>query len=192
MASPEQNPETGAALDLSRRCAAGDAAAQDALFAAIYADLRQRAHRLLRQSDGATLSTTALVHETYLKLAGRQLEPADRTHFFCIASRAMRQVLMNAARDRSTLKRGGGEVHVTLSAVTTGAEIDLLEVLSLDNALTALGTEDPRLAQVVELHFFAGLGFAEIATLLDLSERTVARDWRTARALLRAYMGENE
>ncbi len=192
MASPGRNPETGVALDLSRRCAAGDAAAQDALFAAIYADLRQRAHRLLRQSDGATLSTTALVHETYLKLAGSQLEPADRTHFFCIASRAMRQVLMNAARDRSTLKRGGDEVHVTLSAVTTGAEIDLLEVLSLDNALTALGTEDPRLAQVVELHFFAGLGFAEIATLLDLSERTVARDWRTARALLRACMGENE
>lgn len=177
-------------IELVHRCAAGDAAAYDTLFSAIYADLHARAHRLLHQAEGVTLSTTALVHETYLKLVGRQLELTDRTHFFCIASRAMRQVLMNAARERCALKRGGDQARITLSALTTGAEVDLLNVLSLDDALTALAKADERLAQVVELHFFAGLGFAELAELLELSERTVARDWRTARALLRQYMGE--
>ncbi len=183
------NPTIESTIELARRCSAGEDDARDALFAAIYADLHERAHRLLRQSSGATLSTTALVHETWLKLAGSRLEPADRSHFFCIASRAMRQVLMNAARDRSALKRGGDLARVTLSALTTGEEADLDEVLALDEALSALATEDARLAQVVELHFFAGLDFSEIAELLALSERTVARDWRAARALLRAHMG---
>ena len=191
MALNQLTPDQGAATnaELARRCAAGDSEAQDALFSAIYADLRARAHRLLRQSSGVTLSTTALVHETWLKLAGSRLQPADRSHFFCIASRAMRQVLMNAARERSALKRGGELSRVTLTALTTGEEVDLVEILALDEALVCLTRDDERLAQVVELHFFAGLGFAEIAELLDLSERTVARDWRAARALLRAHMG---
>lgn len=177
-----------ATVDLTRRCAEGDTAAYDALFSAIYDDLRRRAHHLLHQAQGATLSTTALVHETYLKLAGSQLALQDRAHFFCIASRAMRQVLLNTARDRSAMKRGGDWSRVTLSALTTGEEVDLLELLALDKALVVLGNEDARLAQIVELHFFAGLGFAEIAELLALSERTVARDWRAARALLRHHM----
>lgn len=191
MALTQHVPEPGIAstVELARRCSAGDAEARDALFSAIYADLRARAHRLLRQSSAVTLSTTALVHETWLKLAGSRLQPADRSHFFCIASRAMRQVLMNAARERSALKRGGELSRVTLTALTTGEEVDLVKVLALDEALVSLARDDERLAQVVELHFFAGLGFAEIAELLDLSERTVARDWRAARALLRAHMG---
>lgn len=178
-----------ATMALTQRCAAGDAAAHDELFAAIYADLRQRAHHLLRLSDGATLSTTALVHETYLKLSGSRLAPQDRAHFFAIAARAMRQVLLNAARDRNAIKRGGGLTSITLSALTTGEDVDLLELLALDAALVALATQDERLAHVVELHFFGGLGFTEIATMLTLSERTVARDWRTARAILRSHMG---
>ena len=175
-------------VNLTRRCAAGDSAAYDALFAAIYEDLRTRARQLLHQAQGATLSTTALVHETYLKLSGSRLDPQDRTHFFCIASRAMRQVLMNAARDRSAIKRGGDLARVTMSALTTGEEVDLTELLALDDALLVLAKQDERLAQVVELHFFAGLGLAEIAELLNLSERTVARDWRAARAILRLQM----
>ncbi len=175
-------------VNLTRRCAAGDSVAYDALFAAIYEDLRTRARQLLHQAQGATLSTTALVHETYLKLSGSRLDPQDRTHFFCIASRAMRQVLMNAARDRSAIKRGGDLARVTMSALTTGEEVDLTELLALDDALLVLAKQDERLAQVVELHFFAGLGLAEIAELLKLSERTVARDWRAARAILRLQM----
>lgn len=176
---------------LTQRCAAGDPAAYDQLFSAIYNDLHQRARRMLRSNAGATLSTTALVHETYLKLSGSRLALQDRMHFFSIAACAMRQVLMNAARDRNAIKRGGDLDRVTLGAVGDGEGPDLLELLSLDEALTALGSQDARLAQVVELHFFAGLGFSEIAQLLDLSERTVARDWRAARALLRLHMTDS-
>ncbi|NLB12601.1 MAG: hypothetical protein GX826_01075 [Gammaproteobacteria bacterium] len=176
---------------LTQRCAAGDPVAYDQLFSAIYNDLHQRARRMLRSNAGSTLSTTALVHETYLKLSGSRLALQDRMHFFSIAACAMRQVLMNAARDRNAIKRGGDLDRVTLGAVGDGEGPDLLDLLSLDEALTALGSQDARLAQVVELHFFAGLGFSEIAQLLDLSERTVARDWRAARALLRLHMTDS-
>ncbi len=171
--------------ELLRRCSAGDEAAYDALFAATYAELRQRAHRL-RAAPGATLSTTALVHETYLKLAGAELSLADRAHFFAVAARAMRQVLLNAARDRGAVKRGGGMSPLTLDdGIAELAEQAVPDMLGLDQALVRLATADARLAQVVELHFFAGLSFAEIGELLGVSERTVSRDWRTARALLR-------
>ncbi len=176
---------------LTQRCAAGDSAAYDQLFSAIYNHLHQRARRMLRSAAGNTISTTALVHETYLKLAGSRLALQDRMHFFSSAACAMRQVLINAARDRDAIKRGGGLARVTLDALSEGADEDLLELLSLDEALSALGAQDARLAQVVELHFFAGLGFAEIAEMLQLSERTVARDWRAARALLRLHMVDN-
>lgn len=188
-----QNDAHTSTIELTRRCAAGDAAARDALFAAVYDDLRQRARRLLQQSSGATLSTTALVHETYLKLAGSRLAPQDRTHFYAIAAAAMRQVLLNAVRDGSALKRGAGEVCLTLGAAEAVAVTGLSrasDVLALDEALSALAKEDERLAQVVELHFFGGLDFAEIAELLTLSLRTVARDWRAARALLRLHMAD--
>lgn len=188
LSHPELDRDSATTQALMRRCAEGDAAASDALFAVIYEDLRRRAHLMLRRNAGNTLSTTALVHETWLKLAGSQLEPKDQSHFFAIAARAMRQVLMNAARDREALKRGGGFERITLSAVTTGEDIELSELMALESAMSALAVEDARLAQVVDLHFFAGLGFAEIARLLDLSERTVARDWRAARALLRLHM----
>ena len=185
--------DTARTQDLARRCAEGSAEARDQLFAAVYEDLRQRAHRLLRQSEGATLSTTALVHETYLKLAGGRLAPQDRAHFHAIAASAMRQVLLNAVRDRAAAKRGGEALCVTLGAAGGLAEPDASnapDLLALDAALTALAREDARLAQVVELHFFGGLGFAEIAELMALSLRTVARDWRAARALLRLHMAE--
>ncbi len=180
-------------VELIRRCAAGDAAARDALFATVYDELRQRARRLLRRGTSATLSTTGLVHETYLKLAGNRLAPQDRTHFYAIAASAMRQVLLNAVRDGRALKRGGEQRCLTLGSAEPMAATDRAlspDVLALDVALRALAEEDERLAQVVELHFFAGLGFAEIAELLGLSSRTVARDWRAARALLRLHMAD--
>lgn len=173
---------------LLRNYAAGDAGAHDALFRLIHDDLRRRAHRWSHGRD-ATLSTTVLVHETWLRLAGADLSLNDRAHFFRVAARAMRRVLIDAARRNDAQKRGDGIANLTLdtSQPTPDTSID---VLALDQALQNLATSEPRLARVVELHFFAGLDFVEIARLLDLSERTVGRDWRAARALLRFSLDE--
>lgn len=175
-------------LGLVQRCARGDAAAYNQLFQAIYQDLRRRAHLQLAGRRGGTMSTTLLVHETYLKLAGTRLAANDRAHFFAIAARAMRQILINAARDRAAQKRGGDLRQVTFDQDAFAAPGLNHDVLGLDAAMRLLEADDARLAQVVELHFFAGLDFAQIAELLDLSERTVARDWRAARAMLRLHL----
>lgn len=174
---------------LVRGCAAGDAHAYDALFASIYDELRCRAHGL-RQRPDSTLSTTALVHETYLKLAGSALAPNDRVHFFAIAARAMRQILINAARDNAAQKRGGGMQHATLDGEIVDRHGDAVDVLALDQALDQLGAANARLRQVVDLHFFAGLSLGEAGELLGVSERTATRDWRTARALLQLALDE--
>lgn len=167
---------------LLRRCSGGDEAAYGQLFELIYADLHRRARRL-DKGGGATLSTTALVHEAFLSLAGSPLALNDKAHFFRLAARAMRRVLIDASRRRSARKRGDGEGHVTLdtSLAVPGQDLD---VIALDQALDRLAAAEPRMAQVVELHFYAGLEFVAIAEMLALSERTVARDWRAARALL--------
>lgn len=172
---------------LLRRCSAGDAGAYDALFATIYDDLHRRA-RVLARGAGATLSATVLVHEAYLKLSGRGLALSDKAHFFALAARAMRQILLNAARDRAAHKRGGDLQATTLDSALAVAG-NGVDVIALDQGLQRLAATDARLAQVVDLHFFAGLGFAEIGELLGLSERTVARDWRAARVLLQLQLG---
>lgn len=179
------NDRTSALL---RRCSTGDENAYGELFELVYADLHRRARRW-GGAAGATLSTTALVHETFLNLAGARLALNDRAHFFRIAARAMRRVLIDASRRRDAQKRGGGMHGLTLdtSLAAPGRDIDLI---ALDQALERLAVTEPRLAQVVELHFYAGLEFAEIARLLDLSERTVARDWRAARAVLALELSE--
>jgi RNA polymerase sigma factor (TIGR02999 family) len=176
-------------VTLLRSCAAGDVRAYDRLFASIYEDLRRRAHRL-RSAPDDTLSTTALVHETYLKLAGSEVAPNDRLHFFAIAARAMRQILVNAARDAAAQKRGGGLAAATLDDAIADFGKDPVDMLMLDQVIDRLGEADARLRQVVELHFFAGLNFAEIGDLLDISERTAMRDWRAARAVLQSAMDE--
>lgn len=185
--SASTESDSAITAELLRRCAAGDAHAYDTLFSGIYAELHRRA-RGLPHTPGATLSTTELVHETYLKLAGSDIAPNDKIHFFALAARAMRQVLFNAARDRAAQKRGGGQIPATLDSglVVDGAAT--VDVLALDQALETLAATDKRLAQVVELHFFAGLGFAEIGELIGVSERTIARDWRAARALLQLQL----
>jgi RNA polymerase sigma factor (TIGR02999 family) len=169
--------------ELLRRCSAGDTRAYDTLFSSIYEELHRRARRLPR-TPGTTLSTTALVHETYLKLAGASIAPNDKIHFFALAARAMRQVLLNAIRDRAAHKRGGGQTPATLDTGLAGGESASVDLFALDRALENLAATDARLAQVVELHFFGGLEFAEIGELTGVSERTVARDWRAARAML--------
>lgn len=182
----ERNEDT---LLLLRRCNAGDDAAYGLLFERIYADLRRRA-RHVRRGSGSSFSTTALVHETYLNLAGTRLTLNDKAHFFRLAARAMRHVLIDAVRREHAQKRGGGEQLVTFDAGRIAAPAPDAELLALDRSLEALAVEEPRMAQVVELHFFAGLPFAEIGVLLSLSERTVARDWRAARALLSLALAE--
>ncbi len=165
---------------------AGDRTAFDRLLPLVYADLRRRAHaQLSHRRPGDTLSTTALVHEAFLKLAAsRQQDFKDRVHFFSVASRAMRQILVDYARAAAAAKRGGGQRAVALD-VDRVADIDRAEELvALDEALEQLEALDPRLAKIVELRFFGGLSVEEAGEALALSPRTVKRDWRKARALL--------
>ena len=152
-------------------------------FDAVYDELRHLAHGLLRRrTPGETLNTTALVHEAYLKLDGRDGAAVDRTHFFALAARAMRFILVDHARARQAVKRGGR--GVTFGPAHDVADLRADEVLALDEALARLADEQPRLAQVVELRFFGGLTFEEAAEVTGVSVRTAKRDWDLARAWL--------
>ena len=173
----------------------GDRAAADALFARVYRELHGLAHRQLsaRGRPGDTLNTTALVHETYLRLAQPAgLSAADRAHFFNLAARVMRHVVVDYARQRDAAKRSGDVVRIEVDGPgepAAEADAGLTEdLLALDAALERLAAESPRLARLVELRFFAGLGFAEIGALQGLTERTAKRDWRKARAFLLAEL----
>lgn len=169
----------------------GQIDALDELMPAVYEELKRMAHRHLR-GDGvaATLSTTELVHEAYLKLAqGAGADWESRAHFFGAASRAMRQVLVDFARRRNAAKRGGIHELVSLGSHDAAIEVELDEILSVDAALEQLERVDPRLRSVVELRFFAGLSLEDIARLLDLSTRTVERDWLKARLIILETLG---
>ena len=159
----------------------------DDLVATAYEELRAIAHaRLAWRGAGGTLSTTALVHEAYLKLAGQSPSKwRDRAHFFAVASLAMRHVLVDFAKARVSLKRGGTRHRITLDddAIAVDDQADAL--LQLDDALARLAAREPRLAKVVELRFFGGLAEDEIAESLDVTVRTVRRDWVKARVMLR-------
>jgi len=159
----------------------------DEAYAGLYEDLRAMARRKLRgEREGHTLNTTALVHEAYLRLA--ELEPAEcrnRAQFFALASRAMRGILVDHARRRSAQKRGGGAALVTLHGeIGEGSEERTVDLLALSDALDRLAEHDPRLVRLVEFRFFGGMSMSEIAELLDVSVRTVERDWVRARAYL--------
>jgi RNA polymerase sigma-70 factor, ECF subfamily len=161
----------------------GDRAAYDRLFALAYEDLRVVARKQLRGArDAEAVRTTELVHELYMKLAD-QAAPAyeNRAHFYAIAARAMRQLLVDLARHRQAAKRGGDWARTTLSGKQVPAEVRLDEVLALDELL---GRLDERQRQVVEYRFYGGLTEDEIATVLGVSTRTVQREWMKARAWL--------
>jgi RNA polymerase sigma factor (TIGR02999 family) len=165
---------------------AGDPAARSRLFELVYDELRRLAHSQRRgQRPDETLSTTALVHETYLKLAGSsQWTTRDRGHFFALAARAMRQIVIDRARLRQRGKRGSGKVAVSIDVVDVAAPERADEILALDDALTRLAEADPDLARIVEWRCFGGLSMEEIAQTLEVSDRTVKRYWRAARAFL--------
>lgn len=152
-----------------------------ALFGQLYEELKSVAHRYLA-SGGSTLQTTALVHEAYLKLA--RSHALDEEHLVNLASRAMRQVLVDMARARGRGKRGNHLHLVTLTEGIAAMPERSLDVLVLEQSLQRLEQADPRLAQVVELHFFGGLSFPEMSRVLKVTERTLFRDWRAARALI--------
>ena len=168
----------------------GSAHAQERLYAHVYRELHRLAERQLR-GDRQHGGATSLVHEAYCKLSRASTPFNDRQHFFATAARAMRQILIDRARERMTERRGGGVRPQTLDGVamevSVGGHDD--ELLALNQALDQLGQLDPRLAQVVEMRFFGGLELAEIAPLLEVSERTLKRDWRRARAFLYQALG---
>lgn len=158
----------------------------DQLVPLVYDELRRMAHRqLTREMGPCTLNTTGLVHEAYLKLIDENTVPLkNRRYFFGAASRAMRQVLIDAARRRKRLKRGGGEQPLPLDESKVEVEAYASELVELDQALTRLAGEHPRPARVVECRFFAGLSIDETANALDVSPMTVKRDWALARTWL--------
>ncbi|HEY0779849.1 MAG TPA: ECF-type sigma factor [Gemmatirosa sp.] len=168
-----------------RAAQAGDAAAESALYAAVYEDLRRLARRVRAGRAGATLSTTALVHEAYVRLRpSRPHEWDGRAHFFAIAARAMRAAVVDAARRHTAAKRGAGVAFCTLGDESVAQAMRPDELLALDEALDRLGTLDPRQLRVVEHRFFAGLTAEETADVLGVSLSTVEREWRGARAWL--------
>jgi RNA polymerase sigma factor (TIGR02999 family) len=170
----------------------GDTAAGERLVPQIYAELRTLARRrLARERHADTLQPTALVNEAFLRLLGHGTDFRDRTHFFAVASTVMRHVLVDHARSRLAQKRPPGQ-PLTLVTDLPGTGGPDVELLDLDRALDRLASEHPRPARVVEMRFFAGLGEEEIATVLELTGRTVARDWAFARAWLLRELGRAE
>jgi RNA polymerase sigma factor (TIGR02999 family) len=162
-----------------------DRPALDALFSATYEELRRLASRVRQDDPSETLSPTALVNEAYVKLADSlRLVPASRLHFKRIAARAMRQVLIEAARRRKAQKRGGAHVMVTFDESLDSKLASSDDLLALDDALDDLARLNPRQAQMVECRFFGGFDLIETAVMLVVSEATVVRDWRAARAWL--------
>lgn len=159
----------------------------DGLVAALYQQLRHLAHRQLgRRARGGTLETGELVHEAYLKVVAQSRTPlAGREHFLALASTAMRHVLVDRAKARGRLKRGGGAGRITFDEDRIAVEDRPEALLQLDEALTWLGGLEPRLARVVECRFFGGASEEEVAQALGVTVRTVQRDWAKARMLLR-------
>ena len=175
-------------LDAARE---GDRQALDRVLSTLYNELHAMARRQLAGQYGQTLDATALVHEAYLKLIGRRdVQFDDRAHFFAYAASAMRSVVVDYARQRLAQKRGGDLHRVTElpDDVEGGLRLDE-DLLGLDTALTKLAQVDAKLAQIVELRYFAGLSEQEIAELLKRSERSIRRDWQKARMFLLASLG---
>ncbi len=171
---------------LLRAAASGERRDLDALMAAIYDDLHRLAVGHMRgERDAHTLQPTALVHEAYLKLIDqRTTEWADRVHFFAVASRLIRRILVDHARERCAAKRGGGAERMAIEQVDLAAPVQGLDLVALDEALTELHALDERQAKIVEMRFFGGLTLEEIAEALAMGRRSVDRDWRAAKAWL--------
>jgi RNA polymerase sigma factor (TIGR02999 family) len=172
----------------------GDRSAEDALLPLVYGDLRQLARlEIYRRGQHATLNPTALVHEAYLRLSNQRRSPwKNRGHFFAVAAQAMRQIIVDHARKRLALKRGGGSYELTLDRQPIAVDDQAEMLVALDQALDTLSRLSQRLTQVVECRFFAGLTAEETAEALGVTRRTVQRDWLKAQALLKQELSGGE
>ena len=188
-AQPAVVATIGAAIVAADR---GDAATAQQLFASLYRELHRLAQRQLhRNASGATLGATTLLHEAYLDLAGGDASFPDRARFFAYAARAMRGLIIDYVRERHALKRGGAFHLTTLDTHVEDAVPELAEMTQLNDALAELAAADGPLAELVDLKFFCGFSFAEIAGFRGVSERTVQRDWAKARLYLHNSLREN-
>ena len=172
----------------------GDGRALEKLIPLVQPELQRLAHQYMsRERPGHTLQTTALLDDAYLQLADKtHPQWQNRAHFFAVAAQLMRRIMVNHARQRQALKRGGGAIRVTLDEAAAVTQTRADELLALDEALEKLATFDRRKAEVVEMRYFGGLTMEEIAEVLKVHVNTVARDWTAARAwLLAALSGEN-
>ena len=176
------------------RAAAGDGQSADELLAEVYGQLRKIAQRrMMNERPGHTLEATALVHEAYLRLLGSEAPGwSSRAHFYVAASRAMQRILIDHARRKNRLKRVGTRQPAISNVLDLANEESLGEALALDDALARLEEEDPRAALVIRLRFYAGLTVEETAKAIQISERTVMRDWVYARAWLRDALNPDE
>lgn len=169
----------------------GDAASRKELFTVLYDELHRLAQRELRRGAFLTMSPTTLLHETYLNLSNRETTAfPDRARFLAYASRAMRGLIIDYVRSRRAQKRGGGFEITSLPTEAPAHAGDEAELEGIGDALNALSELEPRLAQLVDLKFFCGFTFAEIAGVMGTSERTAQRDWDKARILLQRYVRE--
>lgn len=177
---------------LLKAAGSGDKEALEQLAPVVYEQLRSLAHRQMRKEFGPrTISTTALVHEAYLKIVDTPNFPSEnRGHFFAVAAQAMRHIMISEARRRGAQKRGSGVTHFELDENRVSIDEVSAELLSLDEALNRLQAQNQRLARVVECRFFAGLTVEETAEAVSISPRTVKRDWRVARAWLHREMSQ--
>lgn len=171
---------------LLREWRAGNRAALDRLVPLVYEELRLQAARYLRRErPGHTLQTTALIHEAYLRLVGAQdIRWQSRAHFFAVAANLMRRILIDHARSNQAAKRGGTNIKLSFAEAIIVANKQDVDVLAVDEALDRLAAIDPQQARIVELRFFGGLSVEETAEALDISPRTVKRDWAVARVWL--------
>ena len=171
----------------------GDKAALDQLMPLVYTELRRLAHHYMsRERSGHTLQTTALVNEAYLRLVDQEsMRWENRAHFFGIAARLMRQILVDHARSRGAAKRGGTQVRLSLSKVDHIASRSDVNLIALDEALRRLEALDPQKSRIIELRYFGGLGIEETAEVIGISPASVKRDWSMARAWLRSEIGDS-
>lgn len=190
---PSRTPdESGEVTRLLAQASGGNVEALNEVFPLVYDELRRIAHQRMRaERDGHTLNTTALVHEAYLKLVDQtRVEWRSRTHFYAVASEAMRRILVNYAHARRAAKRGGDSVHVPLDeALVSLSDEQVDELIEVDEALTRLQAFNPRGAKVLVHRLFGGFGHAEIAEIMGISEATVRRSWSAAKAWLRGELG---
>ena len=192
MTAPADHDEAQALASALAAAERGDVAATAELFATLYRELHRVARRQLHaNASGLTLGATSLLHETYLDMSQRGLAFPDRARFFSYAARAMRGLIIDYVRERRAIKRGGQFHLTTLNTVISDSVAQIDDLGPLGEALDTLAATDPALAELVELKFFCGFSFGEIAGMRGVSERTVQRDWNKARVFLRYTMRDD-